>query len=202
MRSKTFLILALAIAAVFPIRNAEALVSPVGASVIPPLQFPPRGSSIIGARLNLFLGVHESVMGLDLGVVGNMTDRAFGGVQLAGVFNRNKGPTTIDFAQIAGLVNWNLNTSNIYGLQLAGGANINNGRSTLIGLAIAPIGNFAAASAVGGAQIGIINRARQVYGVQLGLLNIAEELHGLQLGLININRSGPLAFVPVVNIGL
>src|SRR5689334_13767610 len=94
-------------------RPAQAMISPIGVSLLPPIQFPFRGSSIVGLRLNCFIGIHESVYGLDLGVVGNVTDKGFGGVQLAGFFNRNRGGATILGAQIASLGNWNLGGSDI-----------------------------------------------------------------------------------------
>jgi hypothetical protein len=197
MKQKILVVVLLA----FCSSQAYALVSPVGVSVVPPLQLPFRGSSIVGARLNLFLGVHESVMGLDLGVIGNMTDRSFGGLQVAGVFNRNKGPSTFYFAQIAGLSNVNLNNSEVYGLQLAGGANISRGKSGVVGLAIAPLGNFAAQGTIYGVEIGLVNRAKQVFGFQIGLVNIVEVLHGLQLGLVNVSKNGLLPVLPIVNFG-
>lgn len=180
---------------------ADAFTTPVGVAVFPPLQLPPRTSSVIGARLNLLLGVNESVVGFDLAAGGNMTDRSFGGIQLAGIFNRNKGPTNIYFAQIAGFSNYNLNTSDIYGLQLAGAFNSNHGKSTIIGLALAPFGNYAPQGTIGGVEVGLINRAKRVFGVQIGVVNVAEEVHGLQLGLVNVNKNGPLPVLPVMNFG-
>lgn len=181
--------------------QAHALVSPVGVSLTPPAQFPPRGSSVVGARLNLILGVHESVMGFDLGTIGNLTDRAFGGIQIAGGFNRNKGPASIYVAQLGGLINWNLSRSDIIGIQATLGMNVNLGRSTLVGIGIGTLGNNSPQSAVAGAQIGGVNRAKQVFGLQVGLVNITESLHGIQIGLVNINKSGPLYFFPGINVG-
>lgn len=203
MHRKAFLIVGIlftAISAFSP--KAEAMVSPVGVSLFPPLEFPLRGSSVLGARLNIFLGIHESVYGLDVGAVGNMTDKGFGGLQVAGIFNRNKGHATILGTQIGGLGNWNLGGSDIYGLQATLGLNTNRGRdTTLVGLGIGVLGNRSQGAVVG-MQIGIFNQARDVYGLQIGVCNIAKSLHGVQLGLVNINKDGPLPFFPVINAGI
>lgn len=152
----------------------------------------------MGMRLDLFVGVHEAVYGFDVGGVGNITDRGFGGMQVAGLFNRNQGPSSILGAQIAGIANWNINGGTLIGLQVTGGMNYNRGKMTFVGLGIG--GGNRCDGKVIGAQVGIYNQAGQVYGLQIGLINVAKSLHGIQLGLVNINKSG-MPFFPVVNIG-
>jgi hypothetical protein len=181
--------------------RASALVSPVGVSLVPPLQLPFRHNNIIGLRLNILMGLHESVYGLDIGGFGNMTDRRFGGIQLAGLFNRNAGPAYIFGLQFAGLMNWNAKDSTIAGLQLTAGFNYNRGKAEVYGLQIGGIGNRCDGK-VAGAQIGLYNQAKEVYGLQIGLINLAKALHGVQIGLVNVNMSGFLPFFPIINVGI
>lgn len=49
-------------------------------------------------------------------------------------------------------------------------------------------------------QAGLVNRTKRGIGVQVGLVNNADELHGVQVGLINRVQSGPIPFMPIVNI--
>jgi hypothetical protein len=180
-----------------------AFVSPVGVSLVPPLEFPWRSASVIGARLNLIFGLHSSVYGFDFGGIGNMTDRNFGGVQLAGAFNRNAGDAHVFGLQAASVFNWNVKEVTIIGLQLTGGFNYNRGsKSALYGLGIGGIGNYCQGQ-LAGVQIGLYNQAGQVYGVQIGLINVAKDLHGLQIGLVNLSKTGGLLpFFPILHIGI
>lgn len=54
---------------------------------------------------------------------------------------------------------------------------------------------------VKGVQLGLINHAESIRGLQIGFVNSAVSLKGVQIGALNINRSGPLKFMPLVNIG-
>lgn len=202
MRLKPFFIaLVFIVTSVFALK-AEAMITPVGVSLFPPFTFPPRSSSIVGGRLNFFVGIHDAVYGLDLGAVGNVTDKRVGGVQIAGVFNRNNGYTSITGLQMAGLGNWNIRGSDIIGIQITPGLNTNLGKGNLVGLGIGGLGNRSQGK-IEGAQIGIYNQAREVFGLQIGVVNYASSLHGVQIGVINISKGNSLLPIcPVLNVGL
>lgn len=54
-----------------------------------------------------------------------------------------------------------------------------------------------------GMQVGISNQAEQVKGFQIGLVNSCGSLQGVQIGLSNNvrNRTGPGAWLPIINVG-
>jgi hypothetical protein len=180
--------------------TAHAAVTPLSVAIVPPVQFPASDFTITGLRLSLLWGHHRDLYGLDLGVLGNITDQAFTGAAFSGVFNATHGPTTILGLQAAGLANINTEKTNVYGLQMALGLNSNTAQSTVAGLQLA-IANHSPFTSVYGAQIGIYNRAQDVYGLQIGLVNVASSLHGVQIGLANFNAKGPFAISPILNVG-
>lgn len=182
------------------ISPAEAGVSPLSVSLIPPLQFPPKDFTVTGARLSALWGNHRSVYGIDLGLIGNMTEGEFVGIGVSGVFNYNKGVTTGVFLQAAGLGNFNVNHARIYGVQIAGIINSNKAESRVIGLQLAAV-NLAPYTDIRGVQAGIYNKARDVVGFQIGLINVADSLHGLQIGLINFHTRGIFSVAPIINVG-
>src|SRR5262245_3309016 len=105
--------------------RADAAVSPLGFSVLAPVQFPPSDFSVVGARVSALWGKHRGVYGIDLGLVGNVTEQSFGGIGISGLFNWNQGTATVIGLQAAGITNVNVNKATIVGLQLAGGLNAN-----------------------------------------------------------------------------
>ena len=183
------------------IAPAQAAVSPLSLGIVPPVQFPPDDFAITGARISGLWGRHRDVYGLDLGLLGNITDQNFVGVGLAGIFNVTRGAATVVGLQFAGATNLNYNKTKIYGIQAAVGMNYQEQSSSVVGLQIALLGNIAAFTDIYGAQVGIFNRALDVYGFQIGLVNVASSLHGIQIGLVNFNAKGPFSVSPFLNVG-
>ena len=179
---------------------AGAAVSPLSIGIVPPIQFPPSDYTVTGARLSLLWGHHRDLYGLDLGVLGNITDQDFHGVALSGVFNLTRGTTTIVGLQAAGLVNANIQKTHVVGLQLALLANYNEAESMVAGFMVSAA-NIAKFTDVYGAQFGVYNQAKSVYGVQIGLVNVATSLHGIQIGLMNFNTTGIFYVAPILNVG-
>jgi hypothetical protein len=169
-----------------------AAVTPLSLGVAPPVQLPPQQYTITGARISLLYGNHSNVYGLDLGVVGNITQQNFVGIGLAGIFNATHGQTRVT----------NVNTYKIaiYGLQLALFANYNKGEAELFGLQVAAA-NVSEFTTVYGLQAGLFNKAKAVYGFQIGIVNMASSLHGVQIGLLNFNDTGLFKVSPFLNVG-
>lgn len=163
--------------------QAVTTASPLGFSLINPVQVPPDNFSIIGARFSLLYGQHRNVKGLDFSLIGNNTEQEFRGSAISGVFNHTQGDTNIIGVQLAGVYNYNKARSSVYGLQAAIFANL---------------GDY---TDIYGLQVGLYNRAREVYGVQIGLINYAYNLHGLQIGLLNFNVQGWFGMAPLINFG-
>ncbi|WP_413561219.1 LA_2272 family surface repeat-containing protein [Bdellovibrio sp. HCB209] len=180
--------------------TSQAAFTPLGVSIAPPVQFPPRDFSITGVRLNVLWGHHRDVYGFDLGVLGNITDQDFVGVGLAGGFNATYGSTTIIGLQLAGLGNYNQQKTTVVGLQAALFMNYNVAESSVSGVQLA-LANISPATSVYGVQLGVYNKARAVYGLQVGLVNMADNLHGVQIGLVNFNNTGPFKVSPLLNVG-
>ena len=181
--------------------HADASVSPIAITVLPALQFPAKEDTIAGSRLSLLWGEHTNVYGLDLGIIGNLTEKNLVGTSLAGVFNR-AGTSTILGAQLALGANLTKEDSTIVGVQMAGLFNGTSGYGHVFGLQAAVVGNFVAQMNIYGMQLGGFNRADKVYGIQIGVINHAESLHGVQVGLINFHSHGFLPIFPFINVGL
>ena len=184
----------------FP-KGVAAAVSPLAVAILPPLQFPSDEFSITGARLSFLWGHHRDLYGIDLGVLGNITDQEFTGLALSGAFNYTKGTTTILGLQFAGLANINNNKTSVYGLQMALGLNSNTATSTVVGVQAALLGNLSPFTDIYGVQLGLYNKAMSVYGLQIGLVNFTSNLHGVQIGLVNFNSKGPFVVSPILNVG-
>lgn len=181
--------------------KAQAFYSPLSVSIVPPAQFPSSEYSVSGLRASVLWGNHRDVYGLDLGLVGNMTQQRFAGAAVSGIFNSTAGDTTILLLQAAGLANLNVQKTNVYGVQLALGLNKNDAESSLVGLGLALV-NLSPNMNIYGVQAGLYNKARAVYGLQLGLVNQTTDLHGLQIGLLNFaTNGGPFAVSPILNFG-
>lgn len=178
---------------------AHAMVSPLGLSIAPPLQFPGDSFDIAGARLNVLWGNHSSVYGFDLGAVGNYTRTNMVGVQAAGIFNYNAGAMTAIGLQVSGIANINVNKAHVVGVQAAL-FNGNYAESSVVGLQVGVINN-AQFTDITGFQVGLFNKAATVRGFQIGLINMAKALHGLQIGLANFNSTGLFTVAPFLNVG-
>jgi len=128
--------------------------TPVGTSfaafsLAPSLELPARDYSIAGLRINLIVGDHIDVYGLDVGVFGNFVKREVGGLQVGGFFNvvGESGGAL----QVAGL--------------------FNNCKGSFAGVQLSP---FNIVESGTGLQVGVVNRAYSLSGVQIGLVNIIE----------------------------
>jgi hypothetical protein len=183
-----------------PSPQAHAAISPLSVSVVPPVQFPPADFTITGARLSLIYGKQRDIYGLDLGVIGNVTELTFTGAAVSGLFNITHGTTTVIGLQAAGGANINTNKTRVIGLQIAAGLNLNEAESSIAGLQLA-LANLSPHTRVYGAQVGVYNKAQDVYGLQIGVVNVANSLHGIQIGLLNYNVTGTLAVSPILNAG-
>lgn len=177
-----------------------AAMTPLSVGVVPPVQLPPQDYTITGARVSVLYGHHHNVYGLDLGLVGNITQQNFVGVGLAGIFNATHGTTRIIGLQAAGVGNFNTNKIAVYGLQLALFTNYNSGESELFGLQVAAA-NLSEFTTIYGVQAGLYNKAKAVYGFQIGIVNVASSLHGVQIGLLNFNATGLFKVSPFLNVG-
>ena len=180
--------------------TAEAAFSPVSVNILSPVQFPPQDFSITGIRASVLWGKHRDLYGLDLGLVGNVTEQTFTGVAVSGLFNATHGTTTVIGLQAAGLANLNTNKTHVYGLQLALGLNSNEAESAVTGLNVALV-NLSPHTTIYGIQAGLYNKAQDVYGFQIGLVNSCTNLHGVQIGLVNFNEKGLFAVSPILNVG-
>lgn len=179
---------------------AQAAITPVSVAIVPPLQFPPSDFSVTGIRASALWGHHRDLYGIDLGLVGNITDQSFVGVGVSGIFNYTKGSTTILGLQLAGLANYNTNKTNVFGLQAALGMNYNTAASSLTGIQLS-LANLSDFTTITGIQVGVYNSAVEVYGIQIGLVNVTKNLHGIQIGLLNFNAKGPFIVSPILNVG-
>jgi hypothetical protein len=179
---------------------AASAISPVSVGIMPPVQFPTDDFAVTGFRLSLLYGHHRNVYGLDVGLLGNITDQSFTGLGVSGLFNNTRGTTNIIGLQFAGLTNINTGKTTVYGIQAALGLNYQTADSDVIGFQFAAA-NHVPFTDIFGFQAGLYNRAKEVYGVQIGIVNIAESLHGIQIGLINFNNKGLVSVCPIINIG-
>ncbi len=124
--------------------------TPIEIALFPPLQLPGTEFGVKGLRLSV-VGLNREVRGLDLALMGNVTNVEFKGVAIAGLFNYNRGGSTVIGLQVAGVANINSGHSEVYGVQLAG-VNM--------------------AGTVYGLQLGLVNIATELHGVQIGLVNV------------------------------
>lgn len=186
--------------AVLLISTAHAAVSPLGISIVDPVQFPPSDFDIMGARASLVYGKNRDVTGIDLGVVGNVTTGNFKGSAISGLFNSTKGQSTILGVQLAGLGNFNSEKVSVYGIQAALLTNYNSAESSVVGLQFS-VANISPNTTVNGFQVGIYNKARHVRGLQIGLINMTQNLTGIQIGLLNFYQEGFFKVAPILNIG-
>lgn len=163
---------------------------PFGFAIMPKVETPDESWDVVVFRLNLFVGKHRCVYGLDLGVLGGMVEHEMGGLAVSGLFN-DVGMSD-GALQIAGIFNhaaWNFS-----GLQLAAGFCWTEGAFTGLDVALAnKVGRL------GGIQIGAFNFAEKGSGLQIGFVNFSEQLEGFQIGAININRDSSVPVCPILN---
>lgn len=155
--------------------------SPIGISIVQPVQFPSADWDINGIRLNILAGQHNNTAFIDLGVLANFTDGDMNGAQLAGIWNDVTGFAT--GLQIAGIVN--KNASDTTGLQIAC-FNFNNIEAETHAI---QIGLFNFAGDTEGVQIGVFNQTESMSGLQLGVFNLTNSMNGIQIGLCNVIRN-------------
>lgn len=180
---------------------SHAAMSPLSVGVVPPVQFPPGDFSVTGLRTSLFYGQHRDMYGLDIGVLGNITEQRFVGLGVSGLFNITRGQASILGLQFAGVTNVATQKMNVVGVQMAGLVNSLSAESSVNGLQVAILANLAAHTTIRGIQLGLYNRARTVHGVQLGLVNVTDSLRGIQIGLVNFHHTGIFAVSPIINVG-
>lgn len=172
-----------------PLPSAHGI-SPLGIGILPAVELPSQDWDVALVRLNVFVGRHREVYGLDAGVIGNETVGEFVGVQAAGFYNRigySEGAL-----QFAGIMN--RCAGDFAGLQTAVAANITDG--TMSGFQFGLVNR---AARLDGLQIGFFNIAETGSGVQIGVWNSAQSLEGLQIGIGNYNADSSMPFFPVVN---
>jgi hypothetical protein len=180
---------------------ATAGTSPIALALAAPVQVPGSDFTITGVRTSVLWGDHQNVSGIDFGGIGNITSGSFNGLALSGLFNYNKGMSTIIGLQLAGAANININKARVIGFQLALGVNSNGAESFLVGAQIAGLANYSPFTDTVGFQVSLYNRAHNLVGFQIGLVNDADDLHGIQLGLLNFNRKGMFSVAPLINVG-
>lgn len=134
----------------FPAVAANSDVTPLEVALFPPLQLPSTDYSVKGLRLSV-VGVNREAFGLDLALLGNVTNVMFKGIAISGLFNYNGAGATVAGLQLAGIANINSGHNSVYGLQLAA---------------------FNRAGTVYGLQLGLINIAEELHGIQIGLFNV------------------------------
>ena len=179
-------------AKVYPSPVSTAGVFPISIGLIPPAQFPAEDWDVMGLRLNIFVGQHNNVGFIDLGVLGNLSHGDVMGLEIAGVWNQVA--QNAQAIQIAGIGNHVL--GQFKGLQFAGVVNYGNISADVQGLQLACAN---VAGGLEGIQIGLFNRAEEVSGLQVGVINMTRNMSGLQLGLINIISDSNVPFMIVLN---
>ncbi len=181
--------------------SAFAALSPLSVGIAPPIQFPPSDFSVTGVRMSALWGKHRDMYGVDLGVLGNITEQDFVGIGVGGLFNATHGTTKIIGLQLAGITNVNTNKTDVFGFQIAGIMNYNTASSSVSGVQASLLANWSPHTNIYGVQMGLYNKAQAVYGLQIGLVNSAQSLHGIQIGLINFHDKGLFKVSPILNVG-
>ncbi len=195
---------------ILPISSYAGECSPFQIGLWPPAQLVPRENTICGTRLNLIRGDNFAVWGMDLGIIndavqlkglqagaltlvrGRADDKSDSwGLQVAG-FNLIHN-SSFAGGQLGFILNGSWQSS-ISGLQAA----LLNGCDEIKGLQLAA---YNEAIIVNGVQVGLFNKAQNINGLQIGLLNVCKALSGMQMGLFNEAKDGPIAFMPIINIG-
>lgn len=145
-----------------------------------------RVGSIDGAQLGGVNVVHRrqgptpSMVGLQIGYVGNIVRGSVHGIQLGGLFDYVEHDT--DGLQVA--LSGNFTGRTLRGVQAAGAFNR---AGAVMGAQLALVN---VAGDVDGMQVGLVNIARNMRGVSVGLLNVADDIDGLPLAPFSVTKSG------------
>ncbi len=150
--------------------------TPFALSFAPKFEAPGESWDVVMLRLNILVGSHRAVYALDIGGLGNFADYKMDGIGVAGLFN-SVGESD-GAIHVAGI--FNFAAFDFSGCQISGLYSCTEGTHC-------------------GLQIGCGNYAGKLTGLQIGVFNYAERLNGVQIGLVNVNRSSPVAFLPVAN---
>ena len=150
--------------------------TPFALSFAPKFEAPGESWDVVMLRLNILVGSHRAVYALDIGGLGNFADYKMDGIGVAGLFN-SVGESDGAF-HVAGI--FNFAAFDFSGCQISGIYSCTEGTHC-------------------GLQIGGGNYAGKLTGLQIGVFNYAERLNGVQIGLINVNRSSPIALMPIAN---
>jgi hypothetical protein len=158
--------------------------------------------------INLLAGQSKEVRALEIGGIGNFTEKRVIGVQLGGMFNINHGNTqgwqeggllsttnqTLSGVQINGLLSV-ADTTKLRAIQISGIASVvKTGK-----MALQVSGWYSQADEVNGLQMSaIVNHSSHIRGLQIGLFNSAKTCECVQIGLIN--RVGK-RWLPLFNMG-
>jgi hypothetical protein len=152
------------------------------------------------ASLNVWGGYTAGVEGVEVAGLFNLNKGNVTPVQVAGLFNAVGGTVTgfqvagllntvyqkVDGFQMAGLANIDL--QDFHGTQLSGGFNIV--KKTTDGVQIGGLTNLALGT-LRGVQISpLLNYAKNMKGVQIGLVNLADSSSGYSIGLLNFVKHG------------
>ena len=163
---------------------------PFSLAIMPTVETPDASWDVVFFRLDLFVGRHRCVYGLDIGVLGGMADQEMSGIGLSGLFN-DIGWSGGAF-QVAGI--FNHVRRDFCGLQLSAGFCWTEGEFDGLEIALAN-----KAGRLGGVQIGAMNAAESGSGLQIGVVNYSDRLEGFQIGVLNINRDSSIPVFPVLN---
>jgi len=150
--------------------------TPFALSFVPKFEAPIESWDVVMLRLNILVGNHRAVYGLDIGGLGNFADYKMNGIGVAGLFN-SVGESD-GAIHVAGI--FNFAAFDFSGCQISGVYSCTEGSHC-------------------GLQIGCGNYAGKLTGLQIGVFNYAERLNGVQIGLVNVNRSSPVTFLPIAN---
>ena len=162
----------------------------IGLSFFDELSLPNEKFDIRGLRLNLPMGAHHGVTGLDIGIFSNTVVQDAAGISLAGGWTH----LGYDSVGLFGAALFNYAEGHVRGVQLALG--YNTVQKTFKGVQIAAINNSLEAC---GLQLGAVTLMVKGRGCQVGLFNYAEELSGLQIGLFNVVEFAPLPYRPILS---
>ena len=160
------------------------------AALVPSVQTPDESRDVALMRASLICGWHRNVYGLDLGIIGNVTDEEMMGCGIAFVFNW-VGNSRSAF-QFSGLLN--RSDCDFVGMQMA--LLVNDVERSSVGLQAA-LANMT--DRLYGMQLGGFNKIRMGTGFQFGAVNVAEQFTGVQIGALNLNLDSPVPLAPIFN---
>jgi hypothetical protein len=130
--------------------------------------------------LGLLIAHSDELDGLQLSLVGSVTEARMHGAQISNAFNLARGSSE--------------------GLQLSAGVNISTGQFR--GLQFAPVNvAMGGAGAFRGAQLGVVNVSQgQLEGASVGVVNLAQSQRGASVGVVNLAGEQTGHAIGVVNV--